>query len=182
MGIHGTTILVVRHNGHTAMAADGQVTAGESVILKGNAKKIRKIRNGEILAGFAGSVADAFTLLDFFEKKLDGDGDLVKSALALAKEWRTNKMYHHLEASLLLADKSHILFLSGSGELIEPEDPIMAIGSGGYYAYSAGLAYLDVEKNNASYVLTARNIAESSLKIASRICVYTNDNINVEVI
>ena len=157
-----------------AMAGDGQVTLGNTVC-KGNARKVRKIYNGKIITGFAGSVADAFTLLDKFEEKVkEFNGDLTRSAVELAKMWRTNKMYQKLEAMLIVADSSKILLISGDGNVIEPENDVLAIGSGGNYAYSAALAYLD------SSDLSAREIAERSLKIAGNICIYTNNNLTVE--
>ena len=172
--IRSTTGIAVKRNGKVAMAGDGQVTLGNTVC-KGNARKVRKIYNGKILTGFAGSVADAFTLLDKFEEKVkEFNGDLTRSAVELAKMWRTNKMYQKLEAMLIVADSSKILLISGDGNVIEPENDVLAIGSGGNYAYSAALAYLD------SSDLSAREIAERSLKIAGNICIYTNNNITVE--
>ena len=174
--IRSTTVIAVKRNGKVAMAGDGQVTLGNTVC-KGNARKVRKIYNGKILTGFAGSVADAFTLLDKFEEKVkEFNGDLTRSAVELAKMWRTNKMYQKLEAMLIVADSSKILLISGDGNVIEPENDVLAIGSGGNYAYSAALAYLD------SSDLSAREIAERSLKIAGNICIYTNNNITVEEI
>ena len=174
--IRSTTVIAVKRNGKVAMAGDGQVTLGNTVC-KGNARKVRKIYNGKILTGFAGSVADAFTLLDKFEEKIkEFNGDLTRSAVELAKMWRTNKMYQKLEAMLIVADSSKILLISGDGNVIEPENDVLAIGSGGNYAYSAALAYLD------SSDLSAREIAERSLKIAGNICIYTNNNITVEEI
>lgn len=174
--IRSTTVIAVKRNGKVAMAGDGQVTLGNTVC-KGNARKVRKIYNGKILTGFAGSVADAFTLLDKFEEKIkEFNGDLTRSAVELAKMWRTNKMYQKLEAMLIVADSSKILLISGDGNVIEPENDVLAIGSGGNYAYSAALAYLD------SSNLSAREIAERSLKIAGNICIYTNHNITVEEI
>ena len=174
--IRSTTVIAVKRNGKVAMAGDGQVTLGNTVC-KGNARKVRKIYNGKILTGFAGSVADAFTLLDKFEEKIkEFNGDLTRSAVELAKMWRTNKMYQKLEAMLIVADSSKILLISGDGNVIEPENDVLAIGSGGNYAYSAALAYLD------SSDLSAREIAERSLKIAGNICIYTNHNITVEEI
>lgn len=174
--IRSTTVIAVKRNGKVAMAGDGQVTLGNTVC-KGNARKVRKIYNGKILTGFAGSVADAFTLLDKFEEKIkEFNGDLTRSAVELAKMWRTNKMYQKLEAMLIVADSSKILLISGDGNVIEPENDVLAIGSGGNYAYSAALAYLD------SSDLSAREIAERSLKIAGNICIYTNQNITVEEI
>lgn len=174
--IRSTTVIAVKRNGKVAMAGDGQVTLGNTVC-KGNARKVRKIYNGKILTGFAGSVADAFTLLDKFEEKVkEFNGDLTRSAVELAKMWRTNKMYQKLEAMLIVADSNKILLISGDGNVIEPENDVLAIGSGGNYAYSAALAYLD------SSDLSAREIAERSLKIAGNICIYTNNNITVEEI
>ena len=174
--IRSTTVIAVKRNGKVAMAGDGQVTLGNTVC-KGNARKVRKIYNGKILTGFAGSVADAFTLLDKFEEKIkEFNGDLTRSAVELAKMWRTNKMYQKLEAMLIVADASKILLISGDGNVIEPENDVLAIGSGGNYAYSAALAYLD------SSDLSAKEIAERSLKIAGNICIYTNQNITVEEI
>ena len=166
--------MAVRRNGKVAMAGDGQVTAGNTVV-KGNARKVRKIYNGKVLTGFAGSVADAFTLFDKFEEKLkEFSGDLLRSAVELAKMWRTEKMYQKLEAMLLVADASKILLISGDGNVIEPENDVCAIGSGGNYAYAAALAYLE------SSDFSAREIAEKSLKIAGDICIYTNSNITLE--
>lgn len=172
--IRSTTILAVRRNGHVAMAGDGQATLGNTVC-KGNSKKVRKIYNGKIITGFAGSVADAFTLLDLFEEKVkDSNGDIMRSAVALAKAWRTDRSLQKLEAMILVADKDKTLLISGDGNVIEPEHDAIAIGSGGNYAYSAALAYLDCSD------LSAREIAEKSLHIAGSICIYTNENITVE--
>ncbi|MBR1405222.1 MAG: ATP-dependent protease subunit HslV [Treponema sp.] len=174
--IRSTTVIAVKRNGKVAMAGDGQVTLGNTVC-KGNARKVRKIYNGKILTGFAGSVADAFTLLDKFEEKVkESNGDLTRAAVELAKMWRTEKMYQKLEAMLIVADANKILLISGDGNVIEPENDVLAIGSGGNYAYSAALAYLD------SSDLSAKEIAERSLKIAGNICIYTNQNITVEEI
>ena len=172
--IRSTTVIAVKKDGKVAMAGDGQVTAGNT-IMKGNARKVRKIFGGKVLTGFAGSVADAFTLFDKFEQKLkENNGDLTRSAVELAKMWRTERMMSKLEAMLLVADKDKILLISGDGNVIEPETDILAIGSGGNYAYAAALAYLE------SSELTAREIAEKSLGIAGRICIYTNDHLTVE--
>lgn len=172
--IRSTTVVAVRRNGKVAMAGDGQVTAGNTVV-KGNAHKVRKIYNGKVLTGFAGSVADAFTLFDKFEEKLkEYNGDLLRSAVELAKMWRTEKMYQKLEAMLLVADASKILLISGDGNVIEPENDVCAIGSGGNYAYAAALAYLE------SSDFSARDIAEKALRIAGKICIYTNDSITLE--
>ncbi len=172
--IRSTTVVAVKRNGKVAMAGDGQVTLGNTVC-KGNARKVRKIYGGKVLTGFAGSVADAFTLLEKFEEKLkEFSGDITRASVELAKMWRTEKMYRNLEAMLVVADSSKILLVSGDGNVIEPENDVLAIGSGGNYAYSAALAYLD------SSSLSAREIAERSLKIAGTICIYTNSNITVE--
>ena len=172
--IRSTTVIAVKKDGKVAMAGDGQVTLGETVC-KGNARKVRKIYNGKILTGFAGSVADAFTLLDKFEDKVkEFNGDITRSAVELAKIWRTDRSFQKLEAMLIVADSSKLLLISGDGNVIEPENDVLAIGSGGNYAYSAALAYLD------SSNLTAKEIAERSLKIAGNICIYTNHNITVE--
>ena len=172
--IRSTTVVAVKRNGRVAMAGDGQVTNGQTV-MKGNAKKVRKIYDGKIITGFAGSVADAFTLFDKFESKVkEINGDITRAAVELAKLWRTDRSLSKLEALLLVADKSKILLISGDGNVIEPENDVIAIGSGGNYAYSAALAYMD------SSDLSAREIAERSLKIAGDICIYTNNNITVE--
>ena len=174
--IRSTTVIAVKRDGKVAMAGDGQVTLGDTVS-KGNARKVRKIYDGKILTGFAGSVADAFTLLDKFETKIkEFNGDLTRAAVELAKLWRTERSLQKLEAMLLVADSSKILLISGDGNVIEPENDVMAIGSGGNYAYSAALAYLD------SSTLSAKEIAQKSLKIAGDICIYTNGNITVEEI
>ena len=172
--IRSTTVVAVKRNGCVAMAGDGKVTNGQTV-MKGNAKKVRKIYDGKIITGFAGSVADAFTLFDKFESKVkEFNGDITRAAVELAKLWRTDRSLSKLEALLLVADKSKILLISGDGNVIEPENDVIAIGSGGNYAYSAALAYMD------SSDLSAREIAERSLKIAGDICIYTNNNITVE--
>ena len=172
--IRSTTILCVRKNGKVAMAGDGQCTLGETVC-KGNSRKVRKIYDKKILTGFAGSVADAFTLLDRFETKVkEFNGDLMRSAVELAKAWRTDRSLQKLEAMLLVVDVNTTLLISGDGNVIEPEKDAIAIGSGGNYAYSAALAYLDCSS------LSAREIAEKSLRIAGDICIYTNNNITIE--
>ena len=174
--IRSTTVLAVKRNGKVAMAGDGQVTAGNTVV-KGNAHKVRKIYNGKVLTGFAGSVADAFTLFDKFEEKLkEYNGDIMRSAVELAKLWRTERAYQKLEAMLLVANSERILLISGDGNVIEPENDVCAIGSGGNYAYAAALAYLDASN------LSAREIAEKSLGIAGDICIYTNNTLTVEEI
>lgn len=172
-----TTILAVVKDHKAAIAGDGQVTLGQNVVMKHHAKKIRKIYNNQILAGFAGSVADAVTLFEKFEGKLEEfHGNMIRAAVELAKEWRTDKALRKLEALLITANKEHILIISGSGEVIEPDDGVAAIGSGGSYALAAARAltrYTD---------LSPKEIAERSLKIASEICVYTNDHISVETL
>ncbi|ARJ51696.1 ATP-dependent protease subunit HslV [Staphylococcus lutrae] len=174
--IHATTIYAVRHNGSAAMAGDGQVTLGEKVIMKQTAKKVRKLYNGRVIAGFAGSVADAFTLFEKFEGKLQQySGNLERAAVELAKEWRGDKQLRQLEAMLIVMDKDHILVVSGTGEVISPDDDLIAIGSGGHFALSAGRAL----KRHASQ-LSASEMAYESLKVASEICVFTNDHITVE--
>ena len=174
--IRSTTVIAVKRNGKVTMAGDGQVTAGNTVV-KGNAHKVRKIYNGKVLTGFAGSVADAFTLFDKFEEKLkEYNGDIMRSAVELAKLWRTERAYQKLEAMLLVANSERILLISGDGNVIEPENDVCAIGSGGNYAYAAALAYLD------SSNLDARDIAEKSLKIAGDICIYTNHTLTIEEI
>lgn len=172
--IRSTTVIAVKKDGHVAMAGDGQVTAGNTV-MKGNAHKVRKIYDGKIITGFAGSVADAFTLFDLFESKIkEFNGDLTRAAVELAKKWRTERSLQKLEALLLVADQSKILLISGDGNVIEPENDVLAIGSGGNYAYAAALAYLE------SSGLSASEIARKSLKIAGDICIYTNNNITIE--
>ncbi len=181
MRIRSTTIIAVKKDGHIAMAGDGQVTMGATV-MKSNARKVRKIHEGTVLAGFAGATADAFTLLEHFEAKLkEYSGDLTRSAVELAKDWRTDKMLRKLEALLLVADKEKILLLSGTGDVIEPAEDVIAIGSGGPYAYAAALAYLDSDAQaGRKNRLSAADIAKRSLNIAGGICIYTNDRIMVE--
>lgn len=172
--IRSTTVIAVRKDGKVAMGGDGQVTMGNTV-MKGNARKVRRIYDGKVLTGFAGATADAFTLFDKFESKLkEFNGDLTRSAVELAKQWRTDRSMSKLEALLLVADASKILLISGSGDVIEPETDILAIGSGGNYAYSAALAYMECSN------YSAREIAEKSLAIAGSICIYTNHNVTVE--
>lgn len=170
----GTTILAVKKNGKVAMAGDGQVTLGDTV-MKGNARKVRSIYDDKILVGFAGATADAFTLFDRFEGKIkEYGGDLTRAAVELAKEWRTDRMLRRLEAMLLVADMKKILVISGTGDVVEPEEGVIAIGSGGNYAYAAALAYSENEN------LNAREIVEKAMSIAARICIYTNDQFAVE--
>lgn len=170
-----TTIVAVQKNGATAMAGDGQVTFGEHTIMKGNARKVRCIFHDKVLAGFAGSVADAFTLFEKFEIKLEEfNGDLTRAAVELAKEWRTDRVLRKLEALLLVADADTMLLLSGNGEVIEPDGDVAAIGSGGFYALSAAKAMIRHTQ------MSAADIAKEALSIAADICVYTNHNIIVE--
>ena len=172
--IRSTTVLSIRRNGSVVLAGDGQVTLGESVI-KHTAKKIRRLYNDKILAGFAGSTADAFTLFSRFEAKLEQyHGNLGRSAVELAKDWRTDKFLRHLEALLLVSDKEATFLLSGQGDVIEPDTGIAAIGSGGPFAQAAAQALADHTQ------LSPRDIAEESMKIASRMCIYTNDRITIE--
>jgi len=176
MKIRNTTVVCVKRDGKTAMASDGQVTLGNTVV-KANAVKIRKLYNDRVIAGFAGAAADAFSLLDKFEAKLkEYKGDLLRASVELAKDWRSDRVLRRLEAMLIVADKDRILILSGSGDIIAPDEDVAAIGSGGPYAYAAGVALL---KNTA---LSAREIAVKSLEIAGSICIYTNTNISVEEI
>lgn len=173
----GTTICAVKRNGVTAIAGDGQVTMSESIIFKGNAVKVRRIYNGNVILGFAGSVSDAFTLTEKFEGMLNKySGNLMRSAVELAELWRNDKAGRKLEAMLIAADKDTLLIVSGSGDVIEPDGGVCAIGSGGNYALSAARAlYKETD-------LSAKEIAYKALKIASEICVFTNDNIRVETV
>ncbi len=169
--IRSTTVIAVKKDGKVAMAGDGQVSMGNT-IMKGNAKKVRTIYDGKVLTGFAGATADAFNLFDKFEMKLqEYSGDITRSAVELAKIWRTDKALRNLEALLLVANKDKILLISGTGDVIEPEGDVLAIGSGGNYAYAAALAYME------SSELSALEIAKKSLKIAGDICIYTNNNV-----
>lgn len=175
---HATTIFAIQHNGECAMSGDGQVTLGNSVVMKHKAKKVRTLFNGKVVAGFAGSVADAFTLFEKFEGKLEEyDGNLMRASVELAKEWRSDKMLRQLEAMLIVMNKEHMLLVSGTGEVIEPDDGILAIGSGGNYALSAGRALKQYSSS-----LSAREISEAALHIAGEICVFTNGNITTEVL
>lgn len=172
---HATTIVAVRRNGKVAIAGDGQVTFGGNMILKHQAKKVRRLHNDRVIAGFAGSVADAFTLFEMFEKKLgEFRGNLPRAAVELAKEWRMDKILRRLEALLIIADAEHLLIISGNGEVIEPDDEVAAIGSGGSYALAAARALV---KHTA---MSPTQIAREALGIAADICVYTNSNIVVE--
>ena len=172
---HATTIVAVRHNGKAAIAGDGQVTFGGNTIMKHNAKKVRRLYHGKVLAGFAGSVADAFTLFTKFEGKLEEfNGNMMRAAVELAKDWRMDRVLRRLEALLIVLDPTHILIISGNGEVIEPDDNVTAIGSGGPYALAAARALV---RHSG---LEAAGIARESLTIASEICVFTNNNIVVE--
>jgi ATP-dependent HslUV protease subunit HslV len=172
--IRSTTVLAVRKDGKVAMAGDGQVTFGETV-MKNNARKVRRLWDGKVLCGFAGATADAFTLFDRFEAKLkEYSGDLARAAVELATDWRTDRSLRRLEAMLLVADQSKTLLISGTGDVVEPAADALAIGSGGNYAYAAALAYLDGSG------LSAAEIARRSLTIAGDICIYTNGQITLE--
>ncbi|MBI3786586.1 MAG: ATP-dependent protease subunit HslV [Deltaproteobacteria bacterium] len=173
---HGTTILALRHNGVTVMAGDGQVSLGQTVMKRG-ARKVRRIYGDKVLAGFAGATADAFTLFEKFEKQLEQyGGNLRRAAVELAKDWRTDRVLRRLEALLVVADKETLLVLSGSGDVIDPDDPVIAIGSGGNYALAAARALIQHSE------LDAKSIAEESMRIAASICIYTNDQITVETL
>ncbi|MBE5731511.1 MAG: ATP-dependent protease subunit HslV [Clostridiales bacterium] len=175
MELRGTTIVAVKKNGQTVIAGDGQVTQGQSVIMKGNARKVRRVYDGKVVVGFAGSVADAFTLSEHFEEMLNKySGNLMRSAVALAQLWRGDKGLRQLEAMLIVANKEELFVLSGNGDVIEPEHGIVAIGSGGNYALSAARA---LAKNTD---MSAKEIAIEAMKIASEICVFTNGNLTVE--
>ncbi len=171
-----TTIITVRKDGKVVMAGDGQVSLGQTV-MKGNARKVRRIgKGGEVIAGFAGATADAFTLLDRLEKKLDQyPGQLMRAAVELAKDWRTDKYLRNLEAMMLVADKSITLAITGNGDVLEPEHGTIAIGSGGNFAYAAARALMDTDRS-------AEDIARRALAIAGEICVYTNNNMVVETL
>jgi ATP-dependent HslUV protease subunit HslV len=172
--VRSTTVLLVRREGRVALAGDGQVTMGETV-MKSSARKVRRLYNDKILAGFAGATADAFSLLTRFEAKLEQyHGNLERAAIELSKEWRTDKILRHLEALLVVADDKSSFLLSGNGDVITPDDGIVAIGSGGPYALSAARALL------ANTELSAREIAVESMKVAAEICIYTNSNTIVE--
>lgn len=171
---HGTTIIAVRRDGRVALAGDGQVTFGNTV-LKHRARKIRRLYRGQVIVGFSGATADALTLFDKLEKKLDAySGQLLRAAVELAKDWRTDKILRRLEAFIIAVDKEHILLISGAGDVVEPDEDVVAIGSGGPMALASAKALL--RHTN----LSAREIAEISLRIASEICIYTNSEIIVE--
>ena len=170
---HGTTILGVRRNGIVALGGDGQVTLGNTV-MKGNARKVRRLYNDKVIAGFAGGTADAFTLFERFEGKLEKYGNLTRAAIELAKDWRADRYLRRLEALLLVGDPGKLLIISGNGDVIEPEHDAAAIGSGGPFAFSAARALLEASE------LGARDIVERSLGIAADICIYTNRNLTIE--
>ena len=170
---HGTTILSVRRAGFVAMGGDGQVTVGNTV-MKGNARKVRRLYDGKVLAGFAGGTADAFTLFERFEGKLEKYGNLTRAAIELAKDWRTDRALRRLEALLCVADRESSFIVSGNGDVIEPEESVMAIGSGGPFAQAAARALI------TNTDLTAREIVERSLGIAADICIYTNRNVVID--
>jgi len=174
--MRGTTVLALHRDGKAAMGGDGQVTLGETVI-KHTARKVRTLHQGKVLAGFAGSTADAFTLFERFEKKLDEfSGNLPRAAVELAKDWRTDRILRRLEALMAVCDKDNLFLISGTGDVLEPDDGILAIGSGGAYARAAANALLD------NTDLTAAEVVTEALKIAARICIYSNDEITVEVL
>ncbi len=171
--LYGTTILAVRRHGKVALGGDGQVTLGQSV-MKSNARKVRRLFEGKVLAGFAGSTADAFTLFERFEGKLEKFGNLTRAAIELAKDWRTDRSLRRLEALLLVADAGNTYVISGNGDVIEPEHDLIAIGSGGGFAQAAALALTGCTD------LPAREVVERSLNIAADICIYTNRNLTIE--
>ena len=172
--IHGTTILAVRRDSGVAVAGDGQVTMS-TIVLKHQARKIRRLYNDKIIAGFSGATADAFTLFEKFEKKLEQyNGNITRAAVELAKDWRMDKVLRRLEALLIVADKKQSLIISGTGDVIEPDDQVIAIGSGGPYAQAAAKALTD------HTTMSAREIASQAMKIAANICIYTNDHITIE--
>ncbi|MGC8765398.1 MAG: ATP-dependent protease subunit HslV [Brevinematia bacterium] len=174
---HSTTIVCVRKADEVVIAGDGQVTLGDTIV-KNNAVKIRKLYKNTILSGFSGSAADSFALLERFELKLEEfSGDLLRASVGLAKEWRLDKALRQLEAMLIVADKERTFVISGDGNLLEPEDPVVSIGSGAGYAKAAALAFLE-----SSPSMKAKDIAVKSLEIASKICIYTNSNITVETL
>ncbi len=177
MELRGTTILAVRRDNCVALVGDGQVTMGQAVVMKHGARKVRRLYKDRVIAGFAGSTADAFTLFERFEAKLEEHGgNLLRAAVEMAKDWRTDKYLRRLEAMLLVADKTNTLVLSGTGDVIEPDDGVAAIGSGGSFALSAARALL--RHSN----LGAEEIARESMKIAAELCVYTNEHLTLEII
>lgn len=175
MDLQGTTILAVKRDGRTAVCGDGQVTMGQQAVMKASAKKVRRLYHDRVVVGFAGSVADAFSLCDRFEEKLQMyGGALTRSAIALAQDWRNDKVMRKLEAMMIVADKESLLIISGTGEVIEPDDGVAAIGSGGLYALAAAKALMQ------NTDLPAREIAEKGLRIAGEICIFTNGNLTIE--
>ncbi|MDO8323861.1 MAG: ATP-dependent protease subunit HslV [Phenylobacterium sp.] len=172
---HGTTILAVRKDGHTVIAGDGQVSMGQTIV-KGNARKVRTLAGGKVIAGFAGATADALTLIERLEAKLEQYPDqLARACVDLAKDWRTDRYLRKLEAMLLVADREKIFTVTGVGDVLEPETGVAAIGSGGNYALAAALAFMETEKD-------AEAVARDAMAIAAKICVYTNGNLTVEVL
>lgn len=177
MELHGTTIIAVRKDNAVAIAGDGQVTMGQSMIMKHTAKKVRRLYKGKVIGGFAGATADAFTLFERFEAKLEeSGGNLTRAAVELAKDWRNDKFLRKLEAMLLVADTDHILILTGTGDVIEPDDGVAAIGSGGSFALSAARALIKHSD------LGAEEIAREAMAIAGEVCVFTNTNVTMEVL
>jgi ATP-dependent HslUV protease subunit HslV len=173
-GFHATTVVAVRRNGHVVLAGDGQVSYGDT-ILKHKASKLRRLHNGQVLTGFAGSTADAFTLFERFEGKLkDYNGNLPRAAVELAKEWRTDRLLRRLDALLIVADREKTFLITGSGDVIEPDEGVIAIGSGGPYAQAAARALLRHTD------LPAKEIAKTAMEIAASICIYTNDSVTME--
>jgi ATP-dependent HslUV protease subunit HslV len=174
MKIHGTTILAVRHKGKVVVAGDGQVTL-DTTVMKHSARKVRRLYHNEVIVGFAGATADAFTLFERFDQKLEQyNGNLVRAAVELTKDWRTDKVLRHLEALMVAVSRDSFLIISGSGDVIESDDDVMAIGSGGPYALAAARALVGYSE------LSAADIAREAIKIAARICIYTNDQITIE--
>ncbi len=172
--IRGTTVIAVRRGGRVVLAGDGQVTMGDTV-MKNSARKVQRLRDGKVLAGFAGSTADAVALVERFEAKLEEyNGVLRRAAVELAKDWRTDRLLRRLEALMIIADKDETLLLSGTGDVIEPDDGLLAVGSGGSYALAAARALV------GSTELSAREVAERAMKVAAEICLYTNDSITIE--
>lgn len=175
MELQGTTILAVKRNGKTAICGDGQVTMGQQAVMKATAKKVRRIFHDRVIVGFAGSVADAFSLCDRFEEKMQMyGGSLSRAAVALAQDWRNDKVMRKLEAMMIVADHESLLIITGTGEVVEPDDGVAAIGSGGLYALAAAKALVQ------NTDLDARTIAEKGLRIAGEICIYTNENLTIE--
>lgn len=173
-GVRSTTIIALKHKGESVMGGDGQVTMGE-IVLKESARKVRRLFGGKVLAGFAGATADAMTLLERFEGKLEeSQGNLLKAAVEMAKDWRTDKILRRLEALLIVMDKEKMLLISGTGDIVEPDDNVIAVGSGGAYALAAAKALI------AHTNLSAEEIVKESLKIASALCIYTNSNFIIE--